>query len=242
MLNVESHLKMDGLNIQVEDWGVDFPIRNALKKQDDYWAERVYDNAKDRLIFVEHEPVYTAGASLSYNFSLEKIRPHFKVPFWSIICPVKYTRRGGLVTYQGPGILSVYCVFKTGSFIPGILNNILLSSAEKVFEEYKLKIFRRTANSSGNPGLYLGRDKKIVSVGLQFSRGVSRYGMTISLDPEEKYLDPLVPCGLKDIELTALAKELGQSNIPQEQRLKIKTILALQIQKRWNSHKQKTPF
>ncbi|MDO8523450.1 MAG: hypothetical protein Q7S12_04200 [bacterium] len=228
------------MNIQIEDWGVGVPIRPALEKQDDYWAERVYGNVADRLIFVEHEPVYTVGASLTYHHSLEKIRQNFKCPLYKLGCGIEYTRRGGLATYQGPGILSVYCIFKTDSFIPGILNNILLSSAKSMLQKLELKTHHGLPNAGVVPGLYIGCGKKIVSVGLQFSRGVTRFGMAVSLDPEEKYLEPLIPCGLKNVKLTSLALESGLTNIAPEDRLEIKTVLALEIQKFWNNYKQKT--
>lgn len=228
ILNTESCLKMGELKIRIEDWGVNVPIRQALEKQDDYWAECVYGNVPGRLIFAEHEPVYTAGLRAGQN--LELLQKCFDKPVWDLPCACVVTARGGLATYQGSGILSVYCVFKIQNFCPQQFNNLLLSSAEEALKSFGITLHRKNKN----PGLYVGKNKKMVSLGLKYSRGVTRFGMAISLDPDEKYLEPLIPCGIENMRLTSLRDEIGRE-LAGIERATIKAILSEQIAKMLNS-------
>lgn len=225
------------MTIEIKDWGSGFPIKKALEAQDEYWAERVYGKpaspsqggTPDRLIFVEHEPVYTAGASLAYFPSPSRIRENFKVDLWMLPCPIIFTRRGGLITYQGPGILSVYCVFKVRDFVNIYLISLLEDVAEAVLQKQGVKTLRKDKVR----GIFVCENKKIASVGMSTSRGVSRYGLAISLDPEPRYTEPLIPCGLKDTRLTSLAEEFGQEKISADIRTDVKQSLASEIIERW---------
>ncbi len=214
------------MTILVEDLGINTSIQKWLKLQDFYWAERVSGNTADRIVFAEHEPVYTSGARTIHNKEL--LGKCFKRPFWALPCKCIVENRGGLATYQGPGILSVYCVFGVADMSISGFADMLLASAAFVLEKYGV----RTGQNRKNPGLYIGADKKIVSFGTQFARGVSRYGIVLSLDPEKKYLDPLIPCGLEGVHLTSLANELGANKIGKKDRASIKSILACQIKER----------
>lgn len=217
------------MDIQIENWGVDVPIHEAIERQTDYWAEKIYNDVSDKIIFVEHLPVYTAGAALTYGFKPEKIAEHFKCPLHELRCPIEYTRRGGLVTYQGPGILSVYFIFGMKNYSISEFENALLSSAEAALKKFGIQ----TSRSCKNPGLYVGNDKKIVSFGIQISRGVTKFGMAISIEPDMSYLDPMIPCGLKNIKLTSLAIELGRE-INVSEKTAIKGILSEQLVKQLN--------
>jgi len=198
------------------------PINKTLDVQDRCWAERVYRDTTDKLIFAEHEPVYTAGVAAGQN--LELLKKCFKKPLWDLPCQYIITQRGGLATYQGPGILSVYCVFKIPDFNPQKFNDILLSSAEEVLNFFDISSRRGVKN----PGLYIGEDKKIVSVGLKYSRGVTRFGMALSVEPDPFYLRSLIPCGFEGVRLTSLKEEVGRE-LDDLERVTIRAILLLKI-------------
>lgn len=214
------------MDIQTEDWGM-VPIKNALEEQDVYWERRVRGEIPDTIIFTEHEPVYTAGARLKIQPQL--LESCFKVDISKLLCPAVIIDRGGLVTYQGPGILSVYCVFRLGGATIRNFENFLLEAAEALLNFYGIKTVQRC----GNPGLYIGIDRKIVSVGLKISRGITRYGITVSLDPDFLYLDPLIPCGLTNVRLTSLARETGREKFSECEKDAIKIILSAEIARRW---------
>lgn len=219
------------MNIKIEDWGM-VPIKEALEEQDRYWERRTRGKIPDTTIFAEHEPVYTAGASLKNN--PQGKQKCFKVDIAELLAPIIDTRRGGLVTYQGPGILSVYCVFGIKNQSPVELAGILEDAAIAFLKTYGIKPER----SKRNRGCFIRENKKIASIGLQISRGITRYGLAISLDPDPQYLEPLIPCGLNGIELTSLAQELGLKKFSEKDKDIIKTTLSTEIVRRWLELKQ----
>ncbi|HTZ64916.1 MAG TPA: lipoyl(octanoyl) transferase [Solirubrobacteraceae bacterium] len=57
-------------------------------------------------------------------------------------------------------------------------------------------------------------DRKIASIGVHISHGVSTHGFAINVDMD---LDPfswIVPCGLPDVEMTSIARELSPRRAP----------------------------
>ena len=209
------------MSIEIMDL-MHFKLNKTLEVQDKCWAKIVHGGATNKLILAEHEPIYTAGQSAGQSFEL--LQGCFKNPLWDLPCPCWITGRGGLATYQGPGILSVYCVFKMSDFNPRQFNDLLLASAEEV-----LKFFNVFSHRDGkNPGLYIGEDKKIVSVGLKYARGVTGFGMALSIDPDSLYLEPLIPCGIAGVRLTSLRDEIGREPDDLE-RVTIRAILYSKI-------------
>src|SRR5262245_56230701 len=69
-------------------------------------AEDVMGGAEDTLIFVEHDPVLTLGASFQEGNLLLPIAEYERRGI-----QVVRTDRGGDVTYHGPGQLVVYPIF-----------------------------------------------------------------------------------------------------------------------------------
>ncbi|OGF63031.1 lipoyl(octanoyl) transferase [Candidatus Giovannonibacteria bacterium RIFCSPLOWO2_01_FULL_44_40] len=214
------------MRLEIEDWGNGVPIKQAIERQDEYWAEKVFrQDTPDKIIFVGHEPVYTAGASCATRHEL--IKQCFKKEIWELPAPVEIVRRGGLVTYQGPGILSVYFIFSFKNFSPRGFNDCLLDSADALLKTYN--VYATSRRFKKNPGLYIGEHKKIVSLGTQISKGVSRYGLAISVNPDEKYLEPLIPCGLKNMRMTSLAEELHVKSFFKSEKNDLKIKLAAEI-------------
>src|SRR3989338_5607583 len=219
------------MRLEIEDWGDDIPIKWAVEKQDEYWAEKVFgQDAPDKIIFAEHEPVYTAGASCAASNKL--IRKCFKKEIWELPAPVEMIRRGGLVAYQGPGMLSAYFIFSFKNFSPRGFNDFLLDSADAFLKIYGVSATSRRFKE--NPGLYIGERKKIVSLGTQISKCVSRYGLAISINPDKKYLEPLIPCGLENMRMTSLAEELDVKNFSKNEKDEIKTKLAIELISRYH--------
>ena len=219
------------MRLEIEDWGDDIPIKWAVEKQDEYWAEKVFwQDAPDKIIFAEHEPVYTAGASCAASNKL--IRKCFKKEIWELPAPVEMIRRGGLVAYQGPGMLSAYFIFSFKNFSPRGFNDFLLDSADAFLKIYGVSATSRRFKE--NPGLYIGERKKIVSLGTQISKGVSRYGLAISINPDKKYLEPLIPCGLENMRMTSLAEELDVKNFSENEKSEIKIKLATELISRYH--------
>lgn len=222
------------MELVIENYGLIHPFSEWQKKQEEYWAKRVAGITLDRLVLMEHEPIYTAGVRCAIDSS--KIDECFNVPRRELPCEIITANRGGLVTYQGPGIFSVYCIFKAKNETNDWehaewLHEILHSAASRFFESYEVDVFTLGSGEKRGPrGLFVHPNKKIASVGFQIEKHVSKYGLTVSMDPDEHYLEPLIPCGLKGFKMTSLHKESGlRKKFSLEEKEEMKTKLIAEI-------------
>ena len=75
----------------------------------------------------------------------------------------------------------------------------------ELLDETGVKCCRR----KGFPGLWVG-GRKIASVGVRVSKGVTLHGMAINICNDLSIFEYLVPCGLEGIEMTSVFKETGK--------------------------------
>ncbi|MBK8264143.1 MAG: lipoyl(octanoyl) transferase LipB [Nannocystis sp.] len=115
--------------------------------------------------------------------------------------------RGGQVTLHAPGQLVAYPVVFVGRRIRDHLNHLaeaarlLLAEMGVVGPEFRMD----------HPGLWLG-EKKLASIGIHVSRGVTVQGIAINLAVEATLFSALVSCGLRDVEMTSAAALGGRES------------------------------
>jgi len=178
----------------------------AAKKQSDFPVnEHPY-----KLIFCEHNPVYTLGKS----GSIEHIKLSDKelsergIEFYKI-------NRGGDITYHGPGQLVCYPIFDLERISRDLKRYI--SSLEEVvirtlaaYEIFGIRIPEYT-------GVWLEATevlplRKICAIGVHMSRWVSMHGFAFNINTDLAYFRNIIPCGINDSNkaVTSLAIELGK--------------------------------
>jgi lipoyl(octanoyl) transferase len=150
------------------------------------------------LLLVEHPPVLTLGR----RGSAEDI-------LWSDAelaangVEVVEAPRGGQVTLHAPGQLVAYPVLHVGKRIRehivrlGRVAAALLAELGVPGGEFRMD----------HPGVWLG-PRKLASIGIHVSRGVTVQGIAINLDVAPALLTALVSCGLRDVEVVS-ARTLG---------------------------------
>ncbi len=153
----------------------------------------------DRLLFVQHPPVYTLGRRggrenlvVSESFLDEKG------------INIVQTDRGGNITYHGPGQAVLYPVINLE------LNKLSVPEFVEGLEE----IMKRTCEAfdvpadrdERNHGLWVG-DKKIGSVGISIKKGVSIHGLALNVNPDMAPFTWINPCGLANQAMTSIALE-----------------------------------
>ena len=161
-------------------------------------AERREDVLKGRasecIMGATHPPVYVRGVRKPSAEDMSELVANSGVP-------VVQSRRGGLLTFHGPGQLMVYCVVdirRRGLSIPSLVC-VLEKSVIAALQQMGLDARR----VDGAPGVWVD-EKKVASVGLHFKRWVSMYCLAINLrsDPERHSL--IRPCGLDPSTSTSL--------------------------------------
>ncbi len=182
---------------------------DALTFQENFFNAQLEKKAnseetENTLILLQHTPVYTLGKSGDIS--------NLKVPIEETGAEFYQTKRGGDITFHGPGQLVVYPIFDIENF--GISVREYVAKLEQcVIEciaEYGLK-GERIEDASG-VWLDAGNKKarKICAVGLKVSRGISMHGLAFNINTDLSYFDHIVPCGLDDKSVTSLEKELGK--------------------------------
>ena|SRR6202035_5138022 len=161
------------------------------------------------LLFVEHPPVYTLGKTGHEENVLlaeEELQERG-------ILFVK-TNRGGDITFHGPEQIVGYPILdleKFGTDIGKYLRNleeiIILTLAE-----YGIQGER----SSGETGVWLetgvqGKERKIAAFGVRCSRWITMHGFAFNINTDLQYFDGIIPCGIKNKQVTSLARELGRN-------------------------------
>jgi lipoyl(octanoyl) transferase len=152
------------------------------------------EKKKPDLIWVlEHPEVYTAGTSFSKNEILD-----------NSINLVK-TNRGGKITYHGPGQSIFYFVIDLNKKKKDIRKfiNIIENTIIETLKEYKINSFA----DRNNVGIWVNdknKVKKIAAIGIRISKWIAFHGFSININNDLDKYKKIIPCGIKDKEVTNL--------------------------------------
>jgi lipoic acid synthetase len=162
----------------------------------------------DRLIFVEHNHVYTLGKSGSeQNLLLDYIQLQARdASFYHI-------DRGGDITYHGPGQLVGYPIFDLEVMKLGLREYIHL------VEDAVIRCISRFGIPGGRlegaTGVWIdpgsARARKICAIGVRASRYVTMHGLALNVSTDLSYFNHINPCGFTDKGVTSIEKETGRS-------------------------------
>ena len=177
------------------------PYREALAMQQEIAGRRQAGELPDTLLLLEHLPVFTHGRrSLPGELTLGE--DFYRARGIEVVS----TDRGGRVTYHGPGQLVGYPIMgvtdvvahlrRTEDAIIGALAGETIAARS------------RPQDGPDYTGVWV-EDRKIASLGVHVSRGVSTHGFAVNVDNDLEPFTWVVACGLPDVEMTSIAAELG---------------------------------
>lgn len=167
-------------------------------------VELVQNGSPDILIVLEHPKVITLGLNADASNILVDQDELIKSGF-----DVINIRRGGDVTYHGPGQLVVYTIFNIkknhGGSIKKFVHDLEQIIIDLLTEEYGIKANRDPINS----GVFIGLSK-IAAIGLSVHRGVTMHGFALNVNTNLNDFKTIVPCGLTNRNVTSMEAILGQ--------------------------------
>ena len=163
-------------------------------------AEVASATRPDTVLLLEHEPVYTAGRRTE---PLER-------PFDGT--PVVDVDRGGKITWHGPGQLVGYPILRLPDPIDVVAH---VRRIERMLIDVCSELGVPTGQVDGRSGVWVpaddrGPDRKIAAIGIRVSEGVTMHGFALNCDCDLSWFDRIVPCGIRDAEVTSLSAELGR--------------------------------
>ncbi len=211
-----SREKESGVKVIYDDLGFK-DYKDTWEYQEKFFNAKVSEKSRketavsvtpDRLIFVEHNHVYTLGKSGSeQNLLLDYIQLKAK--------DAAYYRidRGGDITYHGPGQLVGYPIFDLERL------NIRLKEYIFLLEESVIRCLAHYGITGGRlegaTGVWIDpgqaqRTRKICAIGVRASRYVTMHGFALNVNTDLSYFDNINPCGFTDKGVTSISKETGK--------------------------------
>ncbi|MFN0145536.1 MAG: lipoyl(octanoyl) transferase LipB [Dehalococcoidia bacterium] len=164
--------------------------------------QRREGKGEDTLLLTEHHPVFTLGRS----HPVPDLKPNADVEALRAI-EVVQTERGGDITYHGPGQLVAYGIIDLKGWDLKVLD--YLSGLEETVIAVLADWGLRGERAAGSRGVWVA-GRKIASVGLNVRRWVTMHGIALNVDPDLGHFGLINPCGMKDIEMTSLAREMEE--------------------------------
>jgi lipoyl(octanoyl) transferase len=175
------------------------PYEEGLEIQERL-RSRVQDGELGELmLLLEHEPVYTLGRRSEAD----------DLPLGEDWCraqgiDVVKTRRGGKLTYHGPGQLVGYPIMRVGD-VPQFVAT-MEGAIVDALGEAGVPARPRSHEGREYTGVWAG-ERKIASIGIHVSRGVSAHGFAVNVTNDLAPFTWVVACGLPSVAMTSLAQE-----------------------------------
>lgn len=173
----------------------------GLAVMENHVKEVQQDPSKEVVLFMEHDPIYTAGSSSKENELTNEEN-----------LEVAYTGRGGKFTYHGPGQRVIYPILNLSSngreedirkYIRD-LEEVLIST----LFDFGIVAFLK----EGMIGIWVnhnGEDKKIAAVGVRIQKWVTFHGVAININTDLEKYRGIIPCGITEFGVTSM-KEIGK--------------------------------
>ena len=175
------------------------PYREALAVQEALFTHGV----DDHLLLLEHPHVFTHGprADLAVNVRVDPA---------SVGADLVAVKRGGDVTYHGPGQLVGYPILTVSNSMGATdhvcaIQRVIVASLSELgvadvgcLDEY--------------PGVWVGVSgpdpRKICAIGVRLAHARTMHGFALNVAPDLRYMrDYIVPCGIADKPVTSLSEE-----------------------------------
>jgi lipoyl(octanoyl) transferase len=181
--------------------GVD-PYEDARRLQKAVEAARHNALIPDVLLLLEHPPVYTKGRR-----STAEELPMGEDWYRRQGIDVVETDRGGRVTYHGPGQLVGYPIVSLRPYRDDVHEYI--RRMERVIVGALADWGVEAEVVDGLTGVWTPERRKIGSIGVHVSRGVTTHGFAINVNNDLQPFEWIVPCGIESCRMTSLSRELG---------------------------------
>jgi lipoate-protein ligase B len=177
------------------------PYRDGLLMQERIRARRQAGALPDTLLLLEHPPVYTRGRRSGAE-DLPLGEGFYRAKGIDVVA----SDRGGKLTYHGPGQLVGYPIMAIDD-VHRHLRTIERAIVEALAEE-GIQARSRQQEGIDYTGVWV-EDRKIASIGVHVSRGVTTHGFAVNVENDLKPFSWVLACGLPDVTMTSLARELA---------------------------------
>ena len=156
-------------------------------------ATRVRNGGAERLLLLEHDPVYTIGRRGTTDHLL--VGPEVLRAAGASVYRVD---RGGDITYHGPGQLVGYPIT---TFAEGADLVAYVRAIEEGLRDALASYGVTSRTEAGKTGVWVdlpdGRPAKIGAIGVRISRGVTTHGFALNVSTDLAAFERVLPCGFQ---------------------------------------------
>ena len=161
---------------------------------------------QDVLLLVEHPPVVTLGRSskASHLLASPALLAARGVELFEV-------ERGGDVTFHGPGQLVGYPIFDLKRHKQDL--HWYLRQVEEALIRGVAPFGIAGERNVGYTGVWT-QGRKLASIGVHARDWVTWHGFALNVTTDLGYFDLMVPCGIADVQMTSVARELDEPASP----------------------------
>jgi lipoyl(octanoyl) transferase len=196
---------MEGMNRadQPPLWCADLglvPYPEALELQKRLEGARQAEQVPDVLLLLQHPPTYTRGRRSTPDelpMGVEWYRAQG--------IEVLDTDRGGRVTYHGPGQLVGYPVVSLRPYGDDV--RAYVGRMEELIVAVLASYGISARTIEGLTGVWTADRRKIGSIGIHVSRGVTTHGFALNVNNDLQPFEWVVPCGIDHCQMSSVARE-----------------------------------
>ena len=200
-------------------WLVDLgllPYSDSLALQQRLVTARKAAAVPDVLLLCQHPHVITQGRNgrREHLLGSEHVLRQMGVEFFD-------TRRGGDVTYHGPGQLVAYPIFDLSAHRRDLVWYVRRLEEAMIGASAEMGVPHETLlpNWEGKTGVWVRRPglpagfppAKLGAIGVHVSRWVTSHGLAWNVSTDLRYFDLIVPCGIAGCRATSLEQLLGRA-------------------------------
>ncbi len=169
-------------------------------------------NLPDQLYLLEHPHTYTLGVRGNRDNLLVQEQQLARLGV-----SIHHVRRGGDITYHGPGQLVGYPIFNVKranlrlgnrplsvrAYIETIESALILALTGFGIESWQEEKY---------PGVWVeknGSQAKIAAIGVHINHSrISSHGFALNVNPDMTFFDKIIPCGIQEFQVTSMAEVL----------------------------------
>lgn len=180
--------------LEIEDLGLS-PYKTVWEYQQKIVQEKLnHPLTPDKLILVQHPPVYTLGTGSTTD--------NLKFDLKSFSGEIYRIERGGEVTYHYPGQLVVYPLLNLRFYQQDL--HWYLRQLEEVIIQLLIKYGINAERIEGLTGVWVNH-QKIAAIGIKVKRWITMHGFALNVKGDMSGFDKIIPCGIKDKGVTQLS-------------------------------------
>lgn len=174
----------------------------AWRLQKAIFDKRLKGEIEDILLLLEHPNTYTLGkvAKKEHLIGSEDYLKENNFTVYDI-------DRGGDITYHGPGQIVGYPIIDLNNWKKD--THLYLRSLEETImltcKDYGLD----TKRNEKYTGVWI-EDRKIAAIGIKVSRWITMHGFAFNINTDLKHFNGIIPCGIKDKDVTSLQREFNR--------------------------------